>query len=160
MTRQYPYLGSASDWSCHVGNLHQPIKSTTLIWVVTRHQYGISGLFREETSWRRVFSQPTVPVVFWQYDVHPGAWLADIPLCWIVHLPYCVSKGSCGIHHALCSYIKFLASNHVTNVSPTNYFILFVFFCRKTFIESCIVFFAWIKSIERRHAIINCCPSK
>ena len=97
---------------------------------------------------RGLFSQPTVPVVFWQYDVHPGTWLADIPLCWIVHLPYCVSKGSCGIHDALCSYIKFLASNHVTNVSPTNYFILFVFFCRKTFIESCIVFLLGLSRLK------------
>ena len=37
-------LGSASDWSCRVGNLLQPISSTTQIWVVTRHQYGISAL--------------------------------------------------------------------------------------------------------------------
>ena len=55
MTCHYPDLGSASDWSCHVGNLIQPIRSTTQIWVVTRHQYGISALisqtsFREETS--------------------------------------------------------------------------------------------------------------
>ena len=55
MTCHYPDLGSASDWSCHVGNLIQPIRSTTQIWVVTRHQYGISALvsqtsFRAETS--------------------------------------------------------------------------------------------------------------
>ena len=55
MTRHYPDLGSASDWSCRVGNLLQPIRSTTQIWVVTRHQYGISALvsqtsFRGETS--------------------------------------------------------------------------------------------------------------
>ena len=55
MTRHYPDLGSASDWSCRVGNLIQPIRSTTQIWVVTRHQYGISALvpqtsFRRETS--------------------------------------------------------------------------------------------------------------
>ena len=31
-----------SDWSCRVGSLFQPIRSTTQIWVVTRHQYGIS----------------------------------------------------------------------------------------------------------------------
>ena len=42
MTRNYPDLGSASDWSCRVGNLIQPIRSTIQIWVVTRHQYGIS----------------------------------------------------------------------------------------------------------------------
>ena len=44
MTRHYPDLGSASDWSCRVGNLIQPIRSATRIWAVTRHQYGISAL--------------------------------------------------------------------------------------------------------------------
>ena len=34
MTRHYPDLGSASDWSCRVGNLFQPITRTTQIWVV------------------------------------------------------------------------------------------------------------------------------
>ena len=66
MTRHYPDLGSASDWSCRVGNLIQPIRSTTQIWVVTRHQYGISALvsqtsFGGETSGSvakcRLFSQ-------------------------------------------------------------------------------------------------------
>ena len=42
MTRHYPDLGSVSDWLCREGYLLQPIKSTTQIWVVTRHQYGIS----------------------------------------------------------------------------------------------------------------------
>ena len=42
MGRHYPDLGSASDWSCRVGNLFQPIISTTQILVVTPHQYGIS----------------------------------------------------------------------------------------------------------------------
>ena len=44
MTRHYPDLGSTSDWSCRVGNLFQPIRSTIQNWVVTRHQYGISAL--------------------------------------------------------------------------------------------------------------------
>ena len=51
MTRHYPDLGSASDWSCRVGNLIQPIRSTTQIWVVTRHQYGIPA-FVSQTSFR------------------------------------------------------------------------------------------------------------
>ena len=46
MTRHYPDLGSASDW---LGNLIQPIRCTTQIWVVTRPQYGISG-FVSQTS--------------------------------------------------------------------------------------------------------------
>ena len=55
MKRHYPDLGSASDWLCRVGNLIQPIRSTTQIWVVMCHQYGISALvsqtsFGRETS--------------------------------------------------------------------------------------------------------------
>ena len=44
MTQRYPDLGSASDWSYHVGNLLEPIKSTTQIWVLTHHQDGLSTL--------------------------------------------------------------------------------------------------------------------
>ena len=51
-TRHYLDLGSASGWSCGVGNLFQPIRSTTQIWIVTRHQYGISALL-SQTSFRR-----------------------------------------------------------------------------------------------------------
>ena len=62
MTRHYPDLGNAFDWSC------QPIRSTTQISVVMRHQYGISALisqrlFCRETSIGvarcRLFSQAT-----------------------------------------------------------------------------------------------------
>ena len=54
------------DWSCRVGNLIQPIRSTTQIQVMTRHQYGTSALvsqtsFGGETSGSvakcRLFSQ-------------------------------------------------------------------------------------------------------
>ena len=31
MTRHYPDLGSASDWSCRVGNLFQPIRSASSV---------------------------------------------------------------------------------------------------------------------------------
>ena len=80
MTRRYPDLASASDWSCRVGNLIQPIRSTTQIWVVTRHQYGISALvsqtsFGGETSGSiakcRLFSQATV----FQSWVHSSLYL-------------------------------------------------------------------------------------
>ena len=55
MTRHYPDLGSASDWLNQISYAARPIRSTTQIWVVTRHQYGISVLvsqtsLREETS--------------------------------------------------------------------------------------------------------------
>ena len=74
MTRHYPGLDSASDhrlldWSCRVGYLLQPIRSTTQVWEVTRYQNGISALvsqtsFRGETSGSvakcRLFSQATL----------------------------------------------------------------------------------------------------
>ena len=72
MKRHHPDLGSASDWSCRVGNLIQPIRRTTQIWVVTRHQYGISVLvsrtsFGGKTSGSvakcRLFSQATLLVI-------------------------------------------------------------------------------------------------
>ena len=43
MTSQYPYLGSASDLK-QISHAARPIRSTTQIWVVTRHKYGISAL--------------------------------------------------------------------------------------------------------------------
>ena len=72
MTRHYPDLGSASDWSYREGKLLQPIKSTTQIRAVTRHQYGISALvsqtsFRGETSGGvakcRLFSPTTLMIL-------------------------------------------------------------------------------------------------
>ena len=59
MTYHYPDLGSAFDWSRRLGNLLQPIRSTTQIWVVTRHQYGISALV-SLTSFRGLFSEATL----------------------------------------------------------------------------------------------------
>ena len=44
MTCHHLDPGSASEWSFPVGNLLQPIRSTTQTWVVTSHQYGISML--------------------------------------------------------------------------------------------------------------------
>ena len=44
MTRHYPDLGSASDWLNQISHAARPIRSTTQIWVVTRHQYGVSAL--------------------------------------------------------------------------------------------------------------------
>ena len=66
MTRHYPDLGSASDWLNQISHAARPIRSTTQIWVMTRHQYGISALvsqtsFGGETSGSvakcRLFSQ-------------------------------------------------------------------------------------------------------
>ena len=43
MTCHYSDLSSASDWLNQISHTARPIRSTTLIWVVTRHQYGISA---------------------------------------------------------------------------------------------------------------------
>ena len=48
MTRHYPDLNSASEWSCHEGNLLQPIRSTIQIWVVTRNQCHFSDFILRE----------------------------------------------------------------------------------------------------------------
>ena len=50
-----PDLGSASDWLKPISLQVQPIRSATQIWVLRRHQYGISALvshtsFRGESS--------------------------------------------------------------------------------------------------------------
>ena len=77
--RHYPGLDIASDhrlldWSCRMGYLLQPIRSTTQVWEVTRYQNGISALvsqtsFRGETIGRvakcRLFSQATL--YLWRY---------------------------------------------------------------------------------------------
>ena len=43
------WLVLLSDWSCHEGNLLQPIRSTTQILVVTCHRYGISALIPQKS---------------------------------------------------------------------------------------------------------------
>ena len=55
MTRHFPDLGSTSDWLNQIPHAARPIRSATQIWVVTRHQHGISVLvsqtsFGGETS--------------------------------------------------------------------------------------------------------------
>ena len=66
MTRHYSDLGSSSDWLNQISHTARPVRSTTQIWVVARHQYGISELvshtsFGRETSGSvskcRLFSQ-------------------------------------------------------------------------------------------------------
>ena len=49
----YPDLGRAPDWSYRVGNLLQPIRSTTQISLVKRRQYGIFALVSQYVISRR-----------------------------------------------------------------------------------------------------------
>ena len=45
MTRHYPDLGSPSDWLNQISHTARPIiRSTTQMWVVRCHLYGISAL--------------------------------------------------------------------------------------------------------------------
>ena len=44
MTCHFPALGSATDWLKQISIAAQPIRSTTQLWVVTRHEYGIYAL--------------------------------------------------------------------------------------------------------------------
>ena len=73
-----PDLGSASDWLNKISHAARPIRSTTQMWVATRHQYGISALvfqtsFGGETSDNvakcRLFSQATALSVNYQLHV-------------------------------------------------------------------------------------------
>ena len=86
MTCHQPFLGSASDRLCRVGNLFQPVRSTTQIWVMMHHQYGVSALasqtsFRRETvggaAKCRLFSQAK-PKVDSQFSLSP------CPNSWII----------------------------------------------------------------------------
>ena len=52
MTRHYPDLSSASYWLKQIPLVARPIRSATQVWIVTRHQNGISALF-PQTSFPR-----------------------------------------------------------------------------------------------------------
>ena len=61
MTRHYPDLSGASDWLNQISHATRPIRSTTQIWVVTRHQYGISALVSQTSFGRKpVVASPNV----------------------------------------------------------------------------------------------------
>ena len=52
MTCHYSDLGSTSDWLKQISLAERPIRSTTQILVVTRHQYGISHVCSSDVIWR------------------------------------------------------------------------------------------------------------
>ena len=115
MTRHYPDLGSASDWSCHVGNLIQPMRSTTQIWIVTRHQYRISVLvsqtsFGGKTSGGvakcRLFSRATFIAVYIFFSL--------VYICCLLHI-YAYSSECCLQRHSDRSQTLGLRSVHLTN---------------------------------------------
>ena len=76
-TSQYRDLGSASGWLNQISHAARPIRSTTQIWVVTRHQYGISALVSQTSFGGElpVVASPNVGcflrLVIWQWGEHP-----------------------------------------------------------------------------------------
>ena len=79
-------MGSASDWLNQISHAARPIRSTTQICAVTRHQYGISALvshtsFGRETSGSvtkcRLFSQATLGPVLRKKPVPAESTLAS-----------------------------------------------------------------------------------
>ena len=79
MTRHHPNLVSAPDLLCHVGNLIQPIRGTTQIWVVTRHWYGIS-LLVSQTSFGMETSGSVANVGCFFRLSHTYLWLSKTQL--------------------------------------------------------------------------------
>ena len=66
MMRHYPDL--ASDWLRQISQAARLIRSSSQIWVVTHHQYGISALFSQTSFCVEIvakcclFSQPTIMI--------------------------------------------------------------------------------------------------
>ena len=61
MTRHFPELGSVSDWLNQISHAARPIRSTTQIWVVTRHQYGfLHSFLRRHLAGKPLVASPNV----------------------------------------------------------------------------------------------------
>ena len=69
MTRHYPELDS-TDWLKREGISFEPIRSTTKIWVVTRHQYGISALVTQTSFCEGSSGDLAKRVLFSQANIH------------------------------------------------------------------------------------------
>ena len=81
ITHHYPDLGSVSDWSCRLRNLIQPIRSTTQIWVVTRHQCGISALISQTSFGRETRGSFAKRWLFSQATCHLHASFCVLLVC-------------------------------------------------------------------------------
>ena len=75
MTRHYPDLGSASDWSCRVGNLIQPIRSTAQLWegCVISMEF-LRSFLRLHLAGKPVVASPNVDcfLLFWRTNFKSG----------------------------------------------------------------------------------------
>ena len=82
MTRRYSDLGSASDWFKQISRAARPVRSTTQIWLVTRHQYWISALVspkRGKQWWRCEMSAWLLRLEFYRCRFNQF-WITGVPL--------------------------------------------------------------------------------
>ena len=79
MTCHYPDLGIASDWLKKISYAAGPVRSTTQIWVATRHQNSISVLVFQ-TSFHQWWRRQMMAV----FSGYTGDWTGDY-LAWCVH---------------------------------------------------------------------------
>ena len=82
MTCHYPDLGSTPDWSKQISLVARPIGSTNKIWVVTRHQYGISALVPQTSFCAREISGSVAAKcgLFSQASMWRSDWMSTKPL--------------------------------------------------------------------------------
>ena len=71
----YPDLGSASGWLNQISHSARPIRSTTQMWVVTRHQYRISALVSQTSFGRETCDRVAKFWLFSQASSVVGDWL-------------------------------------------------------------------------------------
>ena len=103
MTRHYPDLGRASDRSCRVGNLIQPIRSRNQIWIMTRHQYGISALVSQTSFGEKpVIASPNVGCFLRLYPAIQMLVPLHLPLLGFCFFFFCVWVCVCCITNLYC----------------------------------------------------------
>ena len=73
MTRHYPDLDSASNCLNQISRARRPIRRTTQIWVVARHQYGISALVSQTSIGREATGSVAKCRLFSQAIIRMGA---------------------------------------------------------------------------------------
>ena len=71
MTHHDPDLDSISDWLNQIFHAAQPIISSTQIWVLMRHQYGISALVSQTSLGRETSDSITKCWLFYQAKHFP-----------------------------------------------------------------------------------------
>ena len=79
MTHHDPDLDSISDWLNQISHVAQPIRSTTQIWVLMRHQCGISALVSQTSLGRETSDSIAKCRLFSQAKHFPDIWKKNPP---------------------------------------------------------------------------------